>query len=116
MADHCALGQRLSIHISRSVHALSADGSPLLHVDSYARVMALLGHTTDAEGFVHLTRGFQTDHLAETSLDFVWCVPRATCTPRHHPPHTPEPPPSTLTFAPHAPHGMHMHMHMHMHM
>ena len=79
VADHCARGQKLSIHVSRSVHALAADGSPLLHVDSYARVMDLLGHTTDAEGNVHLTRGFQTDHLAETSLDFVWCVPRATC-------------------------------------
>jgi len=74
VADHCALGQKLSIHVSRSVHALAADSSALLHVDSYARVMALLGHTTDAEGFVHLTRGFQTDHLAETSLDFVWCL------------------------------------------
>ena len=72
-------GQKLSIHVSGSVHALAADGSPLLHVDSYARVMKLLGHTTDAEGFVHLTRGFQTDHLAETSLDFVWCALRAAC-------------------------------------
>merc|ERR1719247_3317973 len=74
VADHCAQGQKLSIHVSHSVHALAADGSPLLHVDSYARVMKLLGHETDAEGFVHLTRGFQTDHLAETSLDFVWCL------------------------------------------
>ena len=74
VADHCARGQKLSINVSPSVHALAADGSPLLHVDSYARVMDLLGHTTDAEGFVHLTRGFQTDHLAETSLDFVWCL------------------------------------------
>lgn len=79
VADHCAQGQKLSIHVSGSVHALAADGSPLLHVDSYARVMKLLGHTTDAEGFVHLTRGFQTDHLAETSLDFVWCALRAAC-------------------------------------
>ena len=79
VADHCAQGQKLSIHVSHSVHALAADGSPLLHVDSYARVMKLLGHETDAEGFVHLTRGFQTDHLAETSLDFVWCALRAAC-------------------------------------
>ena len=79
VAEHCAQGQKLSIHVSHSVHALAADGSPLLHVDSYARVMKLLGHTIDAEGFVHLTRGFQTDHLAETSLDFVWCALRAAC-------------------------------------
>ena len=79
VADHCAQGQKLSIHVSPSVHALAADGSPLLHVDSYARVMKLLGHTIDAEGFVHLTRGFQTDHLAETSLDFVWCALRSAC-------------------------------------
>jgi hypothetical protein len=131
--DHCSRGQKLSIHVSPSVHALAADGSPLLHVDSYARVMDLLGHTIDAEGFVHLTRGFQTDHLAETSLDFVWCVLRATCPshprprhssqplpiayPDHHPhspthihppscsrPHLPPPPqPSTLTLNPQPP-------------
>ena len=96
VADHCALGQKLSIHVSRSVHALAADGSALLHVDSYARVMALLGHTTDAEGFVHLTRGFQTDHLAETSLDFVWCVPRAAL----HLAHPPSPKTQTIALPP----------------
>ena len=36
--------------------------------------MALLGHVVDDAGFVHLTRGYQTDHLAEVSLEFVWCL------------------------------------------
>ena len=36
--------------------------------------MVLLGHAVDDAGFVHLTRGYQTDHLAEVSLEFVWCL------------------------------------------
>ena len=87
VGDHCTRGQKRRVLVSHDVRALNSstasDGggdvatppTPLIHVRDYGRVMSLLGHETDAStGFSYLRRGYQTDHLAELSLEFVWCL------------------------------------------
>lgn len=77
VASHCASGQKLTVAVSRSEHAVDpTDGSTvLLHSDSLARVMTLLGHRSDpSTGFVYLDRGYTTEAAAEVSLEMIWCL------------------------------------------
>jgi len=78
VSDHCADGQKLAVHISRTAHAIDSSTEPptaLLHSDSLSRVMTLLGHRVDGStGYSYLDRGYQTDESAEVSLEMVWCL------------------------------------------
>lgn len=79
MASHCASGgQKLTVRVSATEHALDMTTTPptaLLHSDSLARVMRLLGHRTDtATGYTFLDRGYQTEASAEASLEMIWCL------------------------------------------
>ena len=77
VSDHCSAGgQKLSVHVSSTVHAISpTDGATLLHSDSLGRVMTLLGYRQDgASGFTYLDRGYQTEEAAEASLELIWCL------------------------------------------
>jgi hypothetical protein len=71
---HCGLGQRLHVSVSSTVYAMDLDtGEPLLHSDSLARIYTLLG-ARPAEYGTELSRGYQTEELAESSLELVWCL------------------------------------------
>ena len=76
VSDHCARGQKVSVHVSATEHAIDpADGAALLHSDSLARVMSLLGHRTDAAtGFTYLDRGYGSEAAANVSLEMIWCA------------------------------------------
>ena len=73
---HCAAGQKLSVRVSTSSRVFSTtDPSQiLLHSDSLARVMTLLGYRVESNGFVFLDRGFSTEASANVSLELVWCL------------------------------------------
>ena len=73
--DHCARGQKLKIRVSAAVRAYDpTTGDPLIHVTSLARIMALMGHRVDSQGGAHLDRGYQTEALANKTLELVWCL------------------------------------------
>lgn len=79
VASHCASGgQKLTVRVSATEHALDTSTTPptaLLHSDSLARVMKLLGHRTDAAtGYTFLDRGYETEAAAEVSLEMIWCL------------------------------------------
>lgn len=73
VSGHCQAGQRLHVHVSPTVYAFAASGAKLLHSDSLARVYTLLG-VGGGEYGLDLTRGYQTEELAESTLQLVWCV------------------------------------------
>lgn len=71
---HCGLGQRLHVAVSSTVYAMDlVTGAPLLHSDSLARIYTLLGAKSGDYG-TELTRGYQTEEVAESSLELVWCL------------------------------------------
>lgn len=74
-AGHCAAGQVLTVHVSATQHARDTNGTVLLHSDSLAAVMTLLGHRVDAStGFSYLDRGYSSEAAANASLELVWCL------------------------------------------
>jgi len=74
VGGHCEAGQRLHIHVSPTVYAFDpTSGAKLLHSDSLARVYTLLGVGGGEYGY-DLMRGYQTEELAESTLQMVWCV------------------------------------------
>ena len=71
VANHCTLGQRLTVHVSQTEYAISPvdETTVLIHSDSLARVMLLLGYREDPNtGFKYLDRGYQTEAAAEVSI------------------------------------------------
>ena len=73
---HCAAGQKLRVEGSATVAAFGADGAPLLHVSSFARLYTLLGLVAvDGDGgHAELTRGFTTEAVANSTLELLWCL------------------------------------------
>lgn len=57
---------------SHTTHPRS--GEPLLHVLSMERVYTLLGHRDSGLGFSELSRGYQTEELAASTLELIWCL------------------------------------------
>ena len=78
VSDHCARGQKLTVFTSPTEYAINTSTSPpttLLHSDSLADVMTLLGHRIDeSTGFSYIERGFQTEASATVSLELIWCL------------------------------------------
>ena len=75
VANHCAAGQRLTVDVSPHYRVFDTDGTVLLHSDSLARVMTLLGHRVDpTTGFAYLERGYQTEADADATMDMIWCL------------------------------------------
>ena len=75
VGTHCAEGQKVTVHVSSSQYAVDSSGATLIHVKSQARIMALMGYRVDpTTGFAYLDRGYQTETLASTTLDLVWCL------------------------------------------
>lgn len=75
VSDHCVRGQRLEVRVSASVRAYdSSTSDPLIHVTSLARIMKLLSFRVDSAGGKHLDRGYQTEALADKTLELVWCL------------------------------------------
>ena len=72
----CQRGQRLRVAVSATAQAIDpTDGTVLLHSDSLARVMALLGYRVDAaSGFRYLERGYGSEAAANASLEMIWCL------------------------------------------
>ena len=73
---HCAAGQKLRVEGSATVAAFGADGAPLLHVASFARLYTLLVLVAvDGDGgHAELTRGFTTEAVANSTLELLWCL------------------------------------------
>lgn len=76
--DHNNNNVTSSITISDSNSSSTASSSEqrewILHVQSLQRVLRLLGQTFDPEtGFMKLKRGFQTEALANQTLEWIWC-------------------------------------------
>jgi len=72
---HCEAGQALEIAASDTVSAFDAEGEPQLHVASLARIYTLLGFELAADGIsAHLTRGYATEAVAESTLELLWCM------------------------------------------
>ena len=72
---HCEAGQALEIAASDFVSAFDTEGEPLLHVASLERIYTLLGFELDADGIsAHLTRGYATEAVAESTLELIWCM------------------------------------------
>ena len=70
---HCEAGQALEIAASDTVSAFDAEGEPQLHVASLARIYTLLGFELAADGIsAHLTRGYATEAVAESTLALLW--------------------------------------------
>ena len=75
VGTHCAQGQKLTLTVDPAHSVYADDGALLLHSDSLARVMILLGHRHEAAtGFSYLERGFATEAAAEASLEMIWCL------------------------------------------
>ena len=74
-AAECRSGQQLRVFGSGSVFAHDPrSGEPLLHVLSMDRVYTLLGHRDSGLGFSELSRGYQTEELAASTLELIWCL------------------------------------------
>ena len=72
---HCEAGQALEIAASDTVSAFDAEGEPQLHVASLERIYTLLGFELAADGTsAHLTRGYATEAVAESTLELLWCM------------------------------------------
>lgn len=79
VASHCKSGgQKVTVRVSMTEHALDMSTTPptaLLHSDSLARVMTLLGHRIDTTTrYTYLDRGYETDAAADVSLEMIWCL------------------------------------------
>ena len=74
VSNHCALGQKLHVHVSPTNYAVDLSGSILIHVQSLSRVYSLLGRRAEVNGFVYLDRGYATEAQAAESLELVWCL------------------------------------------
>ena len=76
IGNDCASGMRQAVHVSPSTRAIDeSTGEVLLHSDSLARVMRLLGHRTDPRsGFTFLDRGYDSEASANVSLEMIWCL------------------------------------------
>ena len=74
VSNHCAMGQRLTVHVSPSLYAVDTSGLKLIHVQSLSRVYTLLGRRAESNGYVYLDRGYKTEAQASESLDLVWCL------------------------------------------
>jgi hypothetical protein len=72
---HCEAGQKIVVQTSATVKAQDdATGEWLMHVDSLGQVLNVLGRRYDpTTGFLILDRGFQTEQLAEQTIDWIWC-------------------------------------------
>ena len=74
-AAECRAGQKLRVFASGSVFAHDPNsGETLLHVLSMDRVYTLLGHRDSGLGFSELSRGYQTEELAASTLELIWCL------------------------------------------
>lgn len=61
---------RRQVHVSSTQYAVDTAGATVIHVRSLARVMSLMGPRVDAAtGFSHLDRGYQSESVANTTLD-----------------------------------------------
>jgi hypothetical protein len=72
---HCEAGQKIMVKTSSTVKAQDeVTGEWLLHVHSLNQVLRVLGQRYDpSTGFLILDRGFQTEQLADQTLDWIWC-------------------------------------------
>ena len=73
IGDHCSRGQKVEVRVSATMPR-RAERRAAAARHSMARVMALLGYSVTAEGFRTLTRGYQTEALANRTLELVWCL------------------------------------------
>mmetsp|Transcript_5584 Transcript_5584/g.8577 ORF Transcript_5584/g.8577 Transcript_5584/m.8577 type:complete len:622 (-) Transcript_5584:314-2179(-) len=74
IGNHCQEGQKIMIQTSSTTHVQDdATGEWLIHVASLERVMRLLGRTVVNNEFLVFTRGYQTEALANQTLQWIWC-------------------------------------------
>lgn len=78
VSGHCAAGQKVAVHVSPDERAFDMSTAPptvLLHSDSLANVMRLLGYRVDAaSGHSYLERGYHTEASANVTLEMIWCL------------------------------------------
>jgi len=72
---HCDFGQKIKIRTSSTVKARDeVTGEWLIHSSSLERVMRLMGRNFDNPyRFLTLDRGYQTESLANETLELIWC-------------------------------------------
>jgi Plastocyanin-like domain. len=73
--EHCEAGQKIVVKTSPTVRAQDeVTGEWLMHVHSLNQVLRVLGQRYDpSTGFLVLDRGFQTEELANKTLEWIWC-------------------------------------------
>ena len=73
---HCEAGQKISIQTSETVGVYEeASRSMALHVDKLSRVLTVMGYNTQpGTGFVEMPLGYQTEEIAEKTMEWIWYV------------------------------------------
>ena len=77
VGSHCQMGQKVTVNVSSAVYAVDhTTGDALIHVNSLARVMTLMGAAPapNAPDTTLLQYGYATEAEANTTLEFVWCL------------------------------------------
>ena len=77
IGGHCDAGQKVIVNVSSTVRAVDeTTGDPIVHVDSLARIMTLMGanEPPSAPGTTALPLGYNTEAIAEKTLEFIWCL------------------------------------------
>lgn len=72
---HCELGQKVKIRTSSTIKTRDEmTGDWIIHSSSLERVMRLMGRSFDnPHNFLVLDRGYQTEALANQTLQWIWC-------------------------------------------
>lgn len=75
IAGHCEAGQKIAIQTSETVDAYMENSTSMaLHVDKLSRVLTVMGYSTQpGTGFVEMPLGYQTEDIAEKTMEWIWC-------------------------------------------
>lgn len=72
---HCQAGQKVKIHTSATDFVWDEDANEwIIHVQSLRRLLRLLNYHETDQGFFVMDHGYQTEELAEQTLQLIWCA------------------------------------------
>lgn len=73
---HCEAGQKVKIRTSATEYAFDVESNEWnIHVASISRILRLLNsHQDDETGLFIMDHGYQTEELADATLELIWCA------------------------------------------